>query len=290
MWNALKLIKLWEGRQATGNGVADDSQTFAVTWFQNRLNEARADIEKSFADFKLSEALKTLYSLIWTDFCGWYLEWVKPAPEQPISKSVYEQTVSFFSDLMQLLHPFMPFVTEEIYQLLAERNEALCVKQFAPVQAADKTVLLEGQLLQNVISGLRDTRNKNQLKPKEAIKLCINTADNSLYKAIEPILAKQVNADVITYVTEPVPNSIASVIGKDKFYITSEQEVDTTQQRATLEKELEYHKGFLESVNKKLSNERFVQNAKPEIVEVERKKKSDAEAKIKIIEESLSHL
>ncbi|MDF2188782.1 valine--tRNA ligase [Paraflavitalea sp. CAU 1676] len=290
MWNALKLIKMWEARQATGSEAPGEAQSFAITWFRNRLNEARADIEKSFADFKLSEALKTLYSLIWDDFCSWYLEWVKPAPEQPIAKSVYEQTVAFYSDLMQLLHPFMPFVTEEIYEQLAKRDEALCVKQFAPIEATDKTVLLEGQLLKDVISGLRDTRNKNQLKPKEAIKLCIHTTDNSLYQAIEPILLKQVNADAITYVQEPVPNSIASVIGKDKFYITTEQEIDTTHQKATLEKELEYLKGFLVSVEKKLGNERFVQNAKPEVVEVERKKKSDAEEKIKIIEESLSHL
>lgn len=295
MWNALKLVKMWEQRQATGEAGATHhspltTHPFAITWFQHRLNEARADIEKNFADFKLSEALKTIYSLIWDDFCSWYLEWVKPAPEQPIAKEVYEKTVDFFSQLMQLLHPFMPFVTEEIYHLLAERSDDLCVKQFAAVEAADSTVLREGQLLKDVISGLRDTRNKNQLKPKEAIKLCIQTADNNLYNAIESILLKQVNADAITFVQEPVPNSIAAVIGKDKFYLTSEQQVDTTHQKATLNKELEYLKGFLESVNKKLSNERFVQNAKPEVVNIEQKKKADAEAKIRIIEESLSHL
>ncbi|AXY73990.1 valine--tRNA ligase [Paraflavitalea soli] len=288
MWNALKLVKMWEAKQTTSE--TKDTHSFAIDWFQHRLNEARADIEKNFADFKLSEALKTLYSLIWTDFCSWYLEWVKPAMDQPIAKAVYEQTVEFFSQLMQLLHPFMPFVTEEIYHLLAERTDDLCVKQFAPIQPANKTILLEGQLLMDVISGLRDARNKNQLKPKEAIKLCIQTADDTLYKAIESILSKQVNADAITFVQEPVPNSIASVIGKDKFYITSEQEVDTTHQKAELNKELEYLKGFLESVNKKLSNERFVQNAKPEVVGIEQKKKADAEAKIRIIEESLSHL
>lgn len=293
MWNALKLVKMWEQRQATSDeqrAASGEAHNFAIDWFQNRLNEARADIEKSFADFKLSEALKTIYSLIWDDFCSWYLEWVKPAPEQPIAKVVYEKTVDFFSQLMQLLHPFMPFVTEEIYHLLAERTDELCVKQFAAVGVADATLLKEGQLLKDVITGLRDARNKNQLKPKEAIKLCIHTADNVLYKAIESILAKQVNADSITYVQEPVPNSIASVIGKDKFYITSEQEVDTTHQKATLSKELEYLKGFLESVNKKLGNERFVQNAKPEVVDIEKKKKADAEAKIRIIEDSLSHL
>src|SRR5262249_1804750 len=149
------------------------------------------------------------------------------APEQPISKEVYDKTVDFFSQLMQLLHPFMPFITEEIYHLLAERTDDICVKQFAAVEPADKTVLQEGELLKDVITGLRDARNKNQLNPKEVINLCIKTADNSLYPAIESILPKQVNADAITFEKDPVPNSIATVIGKDKFYITSEQPVDT---------------------------------------------------------------
>jgi valyl-tRNA synthetase len=302
MWNALKLVKMWEARQATSHepratSSSEDAhssqltaRSFAIDWFQQRLNEARADIEKQFADFKLSEALKTIYSLVWDDFCSWYLEWVKPGYEEPISKEVYDKTVDFFSQLVQLLHPFMPFITEEIYHLLAERTDDICVKQLAPVQPADKTILLEGQLLKDVISGLRDARNKNQLKPKETIKLCVQTTENSLYTAIESILTKQVNADSITFVKDPVPNSIATVIGKDKFYITSEQPVDTASQKAEMEKELEYLKGFLVSVDKKLSNERFVQNAKPEVVALEQKKKADAEAKIKVIEESLTHL
>jgi valyl-tRNA synthetase len=296
MWNALKLVKMWEARvgdPAAAAGTHHSSLTthnFAINWFQQRLNEARADIEKQFADFKLSEALKTLYSLIWDDFCSWYLEWVKPGYEEPISKEVYDKTVDFFSQLVQLLHPFMPFITEEIYHLLAERTDDICVKQLAPVQPADKTILLEGQLLKDVISGLRDARNKNQLKPKETIKLCVQTTENSLYTAIESILTKQVNADSITFVKDPVPNSIATVIGKDKFYITSEQPVDIASQKAEMEKELEYLKGFLVSVDKKLGNERFVQNAKPEVVALEQKKKADAQAKIKVIEESLTHL
>ena len=295
MWNALKLVKMWEARVDTSASANTDhsplaTSQFAITWFQHRLNEARADIEKQFADFKLSEALKTIYSLIWDDFCSWYLEWVKPAPEQPIAKEVYDKTVDFYTQLMQLLHPFMPFITEEIYHLLAERTDDICVKQFAPVQPADKTILLEGQVLKDVISGLRDARNKNQLKPKEVIKLCVQTTDNSLYTAIESILTKQVNAENITFVKEPVANSIATVIGKDKFYITSEQPVDTASQKAELAKELEYLKGFLVSVDKKLSNERFVQNAKPEVVALEQKKKEDAQTKIKVIEESLTHL
>jgi valyl-tRNA synthetase len=285
IWNAMKLVKMWEGRVGTA-----ESRHFAVEWFENRLNEARAEVEKLFRDFKLSEALKNIYSLIWDDFCSWYLEWVKPNIDQPIDKKVYEKTVSFFTDLMQLLHPFMPFITEEVYHLLAERKDDLCVRQFPAIQPANSNILQQGQLLKEVITGLRDARVKNQIKPKEPIQLSIQALDKSLYASIEQILAKQVNAEQINFVTEAVPNSIAVVIGKDKFYLATQQPVNTGLQKEELLKELKYLQGFLESVNKKLSNERFVQNAKPEVVQNEKKKKSDAEQKIKVIEESLANL
>jgi valyl-tRNA synthetase len=285
IWNALKLVKMWEGRVGTA-----ESGHFAVDWFENRLNEARAEVEKLFKDFKLSEALKTIYSLIWDDFCSWYLEWVKPGMDQPIDKKVYDKTVAFFTDLMQLLHPFMPFITEEVYHLLAERKEDLCVRQFPAIQPVNNGILQQGQLLKEVITGLRDARVKNQIKPKEPIKLSIQALDQNQYGSIEQILAKQVNAEQIGFVSEAVPNTIAVVIGKDKFYLSSEQPVDTGLQKEELLKELKYLKGFLDSVNKKLGNERFVQNAKPEVVENEKKKRSDAEQKIKVIEESLANL
>jgi valyl-tRNA synthetase len=288
MWNALKLVKIWEGKQ--NEKAPEGSAAFAVQWFENRLAEASLEVEKLFKDFKLSEALKTLYSLIWDDFCSWYLEWVKPAPDQPINAGVYQKTVMFFEKLMQLLHPFMPFITEEIYHALREQQDDLCVKQYEKVPAPDQSILQQGKLLQDVITGLRDARNKNQLKPREAVKLNIHALDKKQYQTIEQILSRQCNAKEIAFVSEPVANTIAVVIGKDKFYIEAEKPVDTGLQKEELMKELAYLRGFLESVNKKLSNERFVQNAKPEVVNLERKKKEDAEAKIKIIEESLSSL
>jgi valyl-tRNA synthetase len=254
------------------------------------LQQAKAEIEQYYKDFKLSEGLKTIYSLIWDDFCSYYLEWIKPGMDQPMDKAVYEKTVSFFTELMQLLHPYMPFITEEIYHLLAPRTEDLCVKQFTAPQAFDKTVLLEGQLLIDVITGLRDVRAKNQIKPKEPIRLYIQSENNELFKAIEAILLKQVNIDQLTFVSEPVVQTITAVIGKDKFYIETERAVDNGAQKEELVKELERLKGFLESVNKKLSNERFVQSARPDVVQLEQKKKLDAEEKIKALEESLSNL
>lgn len=288
IWNALKLVKMWEIRQAAQSGQTDGN--FAVEWFENRLNEAKAEVENLYKDFRLSEALKTIYSLIWDDFCSWYLEWVKPGFEQPIDKAVFDKTVDYFEQLMQLLHPFMPFVTEEIYHQLKERQDDICVKQFAKISNADKTVLQNGNLLKEVITAIRDARNKNQVKPKDIIKLYIQTGSKNAYKPIENILAKQINAESISFVDELVNNCINVVVQKDKFYIETEKELDTASQKEQLVKDLEYFKGFLVSVEKKLGNEKFVQNAKPEVVESEKKKKADALDKIKAIEESLQSL
>ena len=289
LWNALKLVKGWESRLQ--EGVSSPADTgFAVRWFGSRLQEAQAEIEQLFKEFRLSEALKTLYSLIWDDFCSWYLEWVKPGFEQPMDAAVYRHTIIYFEQLMQLLHPFMPFITEEVYHLLAQRTDDLCVRQFMPIEKTDATVLAQGILLKEAITAIRDARNKAQIKPKEAIDLHIQSEQEKVYQQISGILSRQVNAQNIATTKEMIPGTLTVVSGKDKFYIGTDQKVDTGHQKEELEKELVYLKGFLESVNKKLSNERFVQNAKPEVVAVERKKQEDALAKIRTIEESLTQI
>ena len=294
IWNAMKLVKIWEAKleeaklePAESALTTNKNSLFAVRWFESRLAEARLELDEQFKEFRLSEALKTLYSLIWDDFCSWYLEWVKPAYEQPIDKAVFEKTLDFFEQLMQLLHPFMPFITEEIYHQLREREDDLTVKQYPPVSSPDKAIVAQGILLKEVISSIRDARNKNQLKPKDVIRLHIQTENEEAYRSIESILAKQVNAESVSYDSNSVPNSITVVVQKDTFYIETTTVLDSSSQKAQLQKDLDYLKGFLISVEKKLGNEKFVQNAKPEIIESERKKKADAEEKIKIIEESL---
>ena len=289
IWNALKLVRMWKEKQAPGN-AQHATEEFAVKWFENRLNHVRTEVERLFQEFRLSEALKTIYSLIWDDFCSWYLEWVKPGFEQPIDEAVYNKTVGFFERLMQLLHPFMPFISEEIYHLLKEQNDDLCINQFDSVGKVDQVILNQATLLMELITGIRDAKNKNQIKPRDRIKLHILSTDPGVYKPIGTILSKQVNADEINYVTEPVTNCINIVVQKDKFFIETENTINTDSQKTQLLKELEYHKGFLLSVEKKLSNERFVQNAKREVLDIERKKKADAEAKIRAIEESLAGL
>ncbi len=288
MWNAVKLIKAWEGRLETGN--QQHAESFAVMWFENRLNEVKAEVDSMMNQFRLSEALKTIYSLIWDDFCSWYLEWVKPGFEQPVDEGVYKKTIAFFAELMHLLHPFMPFITEEIYHLLQERSDDLCVKLSAKNLSTDAEILKKGATLKDIITGLRDVRNKQQIKPKETIELFIDTANKETYSAIENILTKQVNAGSFTFTIEPVAGTISCVIGKDKFYIKTGQPINTGNQKNELLKELDHLKGFLISVEKKLGNEKFVSNAKPEVLALEQKKRSDAETKIKVIEESLVSL
>jgi len=301
LWNAMKLVKMFEAKKS-GERSPESENNFAVVWFENRLNEAKAEVDALMNQFRLSEALKTIYSLIWDDFCSWYLEWIKPAYakasadkpgfDQPMDEAVYNKTIYFFEELLQLLHPYMPFITEEIYHLLKERkdDDDLCMKQFESIKTSDKTILQEGELLKKVICAIRDARNKNQIKPKESIKLYIQAEATDNYKAIENILSKQVNSQEINYSKENIANAIVVAVEKDKFFIETKKQVDTSALKEELLKDLGYQNNFLSSVLKKLSNERFVQNAKPEVVELERKKQADAEARIKTIEESLQNL
>jgi valyl-tRNA synthetase len=289
LWNALKLVKMWERRQDTNN-QQQASNDFALVWFENRLNEVKLEVETLMQQFRLSEALKTIYSLIWDDFCSWYLEWVKPGFEQPISAAVYQKTVFFFEELLQLLHPIMPIITEEIYHQLKAQQDDICVKQLVSASSTDAAILSQGELLKKLITTLREARAKNQIKPKETIKLYVQTAVPSNYQHITALLTKQVNAEALHFAHEAIANAIVVAIESEKFFIESEKEIDTVSLKAELEKDLVYQKGFLASVMKKLDNERFVANAKPEVIAVERKKQADAEARIKTIEESLANL
>ena len=288
LWNVLKLIQGWEKRIDTNLNAQNEK--FAMDWFENRLSQVQQEVDVLLNSFKLSEALKTIYSLIWDDYCSWYLEWIKPGFEQPISQEVYDKTVHYLNEMMHMLHPFMPFITEEIYHLISSKQDDLCNKIAAPIAQANTEIVAGGELLKQVISALRDARNKNQLKPKDTITLHIQTGNTTTYKAIESILCKQVNATSIAYTNSNIDNTIVVAVEKDKFFIETSIELDATALKATLLADLAYQKGFLESVSKKLSNERFVQNAKPEVVALEQQKQADAIARIATIEESLQSL
>jgi len=298
IWNALKLVKMWEGKQSTVDSPQTTDNNFATLWFENRSNEVKAEVAVQFKEFRLSEALKTIYSLIWDDFCSWYLEWVKPGFEQPIEKSVYEKTIGFFEELMQLLHPFMPFITEEVYHRLKDRNDDITTKLYSPIKGTDTIILQNGNILKQDITSIRDTRRKNEIKNIEKLRFS-GTYPVQVFYGQNPFVLKLLEKQTNTIYYEPneneniveySKNEIIAVSGDRTFFIHVEKAIDTTAQKEQLQKDLDYLKGFLISVEKKLSNERFVQNAKPEVIEIERKKKADAEAKIKVIEESLAGL
>lgn len=288
LWNALKLIRLWSAHESFGQKTENDNvESFPLKWFENRLNEARQEIDNLIKDYRLSEALKTIYSLIWEDFCSWYLEWIKPPYGSSISEEVHQQTIKYFDELLLLLHPFMPFITEEIYHQLKERSSDLAIAQISGVTGTDESILSAANHLKNLISTIRDTRNKYKLSQKEPVTLYIQTKSPEAFDSISTLLKTQVHATELIFNKVPEGNSIQVVCGTEKIFIVTESKVDNTQQKAQLEKDLEYLRGFLQSVDKKLSNERFVQNAKPEVVELERKKKADAIEKIKVLEQSL---
>jgi valyl-tRNA synthetase len=292
IWNVLKLIRIWEQRQ-TNEYKNVKEYDFAVDWFENRLNEVKNEVNDLMQQFRLSEALKVIYSLIWDDFCSWYIEWVKPGEYRPHSVN-YSKTIFFFEELLQLLHPFMPFITEEIYHLLRPRNieDDLTIKQYREINSYNLKVLNEGELLKKAITTIREFRNKNQISSKEPIELniCPNPNNYDSYEKFRYILPIQVNSSWSLNNVNKAPSMSKIVVDSDTFYIKSEKEIDTVALKDELLKDLTYQKGFLETVMKKLNNERFVANAKPEVVAIEQKKKADAEARIKTIEESLASL
>ena len=291
MWNALKLIKGWEARTDNSAVADNEAATFAINWFEERLTQASMDIEQLMRQFRLSEALKYLYSLVWDDFCSWYLEWVKPGFEKPVSVHVLNKTIAFYTELMQLLHPFMPFVTEEIYQRLAARDIDLCVRTQPNIERpASESILSEGALLQSFITAIRDIRNKQQIKPKEPIDIFIQSDSPALIDRIKSILQQQTNAQSISMTSAAITDAFTTVIDVHTCYIVSTQPVDAEKQREDLEKEMAHLVGFLASVEKKLGNDRFVQQAKPDVVALEQKKRSDAIEKIDRIRQQLDRL
>lgn len=296
IWNALKLVQLWKERSKSN--LTPDEMTLGSDWphewFDARLREVCTEVDQLMEQFKLSEALKTLYTLVWDDFCSWYLEWIKPGFEKPMDEAHLNKAIGFFEILLERLHPFMPFVTEEMYHLLRDEQPVdLCVRQMDAsftARGADDAILKEAVLLKSAISTIRDARVKAQIKNKDAVSLFVAAKEKSVWLPIQELLCKQVNAKAFSFTDDAVADSIQLVIGGDKFYVKADQVLDTSIQRKELETELAYFQGFLESVEKKLSNEKFVNNAKQEVVDMERKKQADALDKIKMLKEGLANL
>ena len=282
IWNVLRLIKGWD----LENTPVSVHYQPAIDWFDARFNESLEKINNAYDKYRVSDAAMELYKLIWDDFCSWYLEMVKPEFGKPISKELYQITANYFEKLMVVLHPFMPFITEEIWQTLSDRKEgeSIMIQSWPVVASFEKETLIFGNKFKQLITGVRNVRAQHEMSPKEALELFIDSKDNG-YQKFSAIIKALANVSQLEFVTEKVANSTSFIIDTDEVFIPVE--VDEEKQRLELEKELNYQKGFLVSVEKKLSNDRFVNSAPENVVAGERKKKDDALARIKMIEESL---
>jgi valyl-tRNA synthetase len=289
IWNAFKLVKSWEVDERLENPNGQ-----AIAWFENRFSEALLDIEANFAQYRLSEALMASYKLVWDDFCAWYLEMVKPAYQHPVDAETKQLSIQFFEKILRLLHPFMPFLTEELYhdELFGNRAEMDCciIATYPTAGTLDEVVLKEGELIKSVISEIRNVRNTRQLSPKEALPLSIKVNAGMSYEKWINVIFKLGNIREVELVNDKIAGAASFMVDKDEFFILLNENIDLDAEKERLTKELSYLQGFLKAVDAKLSNERFVQNAKLEIITNERNKKADAESKIKTITESLSLL
>jgi valyl-tRNA synthetase len=290
IWNALRLVKGWEIEE-TSNNINQD----VFVWFENKLELLKENLEKSYASYRLSEALIDLYKFIWDDFCSWYLEFVKPPFGEKIDAVSYQKTVGYFEELMKLLHPFMPFISEEIYHYLHDtdaknENEDIIVAAYPIVGNYDLKIIQEGEKLKEIISSIRDVRNKNGLSPKIKLTVHIQATDKNLYNKFGTLIEKIANIYPILFTNNEVANAVSQLIQTDKIFIETGVQIDTESEKKKIQEEIEYYKGFIASVEKKLGNEKFVANAKPEIIENERKKMADGQSKLQSLQESLSKL
>jgi len=285
IWNAFRLIEGWE--------IADipqpETSRQAAEWFSSRLNEIRKEIDDLFDKFRISEALMAVYRLFWDEFSSWYLEIIKPAYGAPVDRKTREEAFGFFETLMKLLHPFMPFISEELWQHLSERKEgdSIMLSPISAIGNTDSSILEDMEYAKQIVTGVRGVRASKNIPQKDTLKLNVISASLPNYANI---ISKLANLSDIKQVNDKEPSAASFLIGTTEFNIPLSDNIDITAEINRMEKEKAYLEGFLASVLKKLSNERFVNNAPAQVVEVERQKKADAEQKIATINETLAAL
>ena len=285
IWNAFRLVKGWE----VADGEQPEYAKIAVKWFDAVLNKTLAEVDDLFGKFRLSEALMAVYKLFWDEFSSWYLEMVKPAYGQPIDRATYEATLGFFDTLLRLLHPFMPFITEELWQHIAERKdgESIMTAQLPKAGEIDEATIAAVNTAKEIIAGVRTVRLQKNIPNKEALELQqVTTAE----VPVLPIVMKLANLSAVNNVTEKDATAASFLVGTTEYAVPLGNNINVEEELKKLEADLKYNEGFLQSVLKKLSNEKFVNNAPAKVIEMERKKQADAEAKIATLKESIAAL
>ena len=285
IWNAYRLVQGWNKDETI---KANDADRQAIDWFGHQMDKTIAEVADQFEKFRISDALHLLYKLIWDDFCSWYLEAIKPGYGEPVSKEVYDQTILYFEELMKLIHPFMPFLSEELWQNIAERTpeNALVIAQQRKPETFNQDLIKNFDSAKELISGIRNYRQSKGISPRESVEVFTNaTAFEN-----ENLIKKLANVAEINFGQKTDKPSFTFLVGSIEISIPLSENLDLAEEKAKTEEEIKYLKGFLVSVEKKLSNEKFVANAKPEVVEAERKKQKDAQDKIALLEAKLSTL
>jgi valyl-tRNA synthetase len=288
IWNAFRLVKGFQ----VENIVTPEENKIAIEWFENRYQSGLQELNDHFDKFRMSDSLMCVYKLIWDDFCSWYLEIIKPEFGKPIDTFTYQKTISFFENLLKILHPYMPFITEELWNELKERSEKDCIiiSSWPEAKAYQTDILQHAEFAFQLVSEVRNVRSSKGLSPKESLSLF--TKDNAQSKAYSflPIVKKLANINEVNFTQETPAQATTFLVQSAEFAIPLSGKVDAGKEKEQLVKDLEYQKGFLASVMKKLSNEKFVAGAAPHIVDAEKKKKADCEAKINSLEEAIKRL
>lgn len=286
IWNAFRLLNGWE-IDASLDGAQNQ---ISIDWFESKYNTALTEIEDHFNKFRISDALMTTYKLVWGDFCSWYLEMIKPEYGKPIDKATYEATEVFFEKVLKILHPFMPFISEEIWHLLADRkeDESIMMAKWPRIEESNVRLLEKAEFAFEVTTQIRNLRNSKGISPKESFKLLYKSSGELSFTGFESVVSKLANLSELTPIDTNPETAFSFVIKGDEYFVPVEGGVDLEKEKEALQKELDYSKGFIISVNKKLGNERFVNNAPEQVITNERKKLADAEAKVKALEEQLA--
>ena len=288
IWNSFKLVKSW---QVDNTIPQPASSAIAIDWYKAKFQQSLVEIEDHFSKYRMSDALMSTYKLVWDDYCSWFLEMVKPNFGEAIDEKTYKEVVTVLEDNLKILHPFVPFISEEIWQDLAPRTkeEALIVSRWPEAKAVDKSIVTEFSFASEVISGIRNIRKSKNISFKDQIDLQVLNNEKTS-ETFNMVIEKLGNVSSITYVDQQVEGSLSFRVKSNEYFIPMEGAIDVEAEKGKIQEELKYTEGFLKSVQKKLSNERFVSNAPESVVAVEKAKQADAEAKIQMLKASLAGL
>ena len=290
IWNALRLVKGWHIDETLGQ---PETNKIASLWFNAVLSQAINSLDEQFEKYRLSEALMTIYKLIWDDFCSWYLEIIKPAYQQPVDRGTYDTAINLFEKLICILHPFMPFISEEVWHHLHERkqDETIMFEGLPEATGLDPELIAKFAFAEEVITQIRTVRKEKNILFRDAIRLVIKKNYNEKPDTtLDGVVSKLCNIEEVEYTNEKIPDAISFIIRNTEFYIPVNQKIDIAAEISKLQEELNYTKGFLKSVEAKLGNKKFITGAPEKVIETERKKKSDAEERIQVLEGQISGL